>query len=110
MNLFKRKPKEQNESAPKGMMGFAYKMALRNAESSLKKAFKEGRIIFKDNGIVDYTFSNGEHYVEPISQIAERVYESISNHLVNQTGDNRASLEAIGVVPKDIENIIEKLK
>jgi hypothetical protein len=91
------------------MIKLGHMVALRNANNSIRKAHKEGRLVFKDVG-VEYTDNQGNVTKGDMVKVAEKIYQNISDYLVRSTGDYRASLEALGVMPKDIEKILVEIK
>lgn len=85
------------------------KLALKQIESSSKKAFEQGRLVFKDDS-VEYTEHSGDKTIGTMTDIACIIHTNVSNNLITNTGDVRASLDGMEISIADVEKILEKIK
>ena len=91
-------------------MKFARGQFMKQAEKTISKAHKEGRIAFREDDKVEYTSKGGEKSVGSLDDIAQRLLDVMASYLMDKAGDLRANPASIGVTVEDIKGILVEIR
>jgi hypothetical protein len=83
----------------------ARNLALGQAKSSIDKAYKDGRLIFRENGLVEYTDKKNITTLRPLDDIASLIWDRLEASF-----QGKASLSMVDITPENIKTIIQEIK
>jgi hypothetical protein len=87
----------------------AQKKALSMAEDAITKAYDAGRIVFKDNDYIEYTDKDKKESMN-IDECAAYFWSKLNDEIAGRLSLARASLALLNIEPKDIKDIILRLR
>jgi hypothetical protein len=88
----------------------AHSLALKRVKQAVYKSYREGRLKFQDDGMVEYTNKKGRSQVYTIDVLASLTWNILSKEVISITGTPMGALSSVGIFPSDIENILVELK
>jgi hypothetical protein len=88
----------------------AKRLILMRARQAVEHIYKGGRLVFKDNGQVEYTDKSGQKHTSDLDGVAQILLDTMAKQLTSGVGDVLATPEAVGIDITDIRKILEGLQ
>lgn len=88
----------------------ARKKALSMAKDGIKKLYQENRLVYKENGMMEYTDKSGQKQTQTVDGMGGVIWLKMNNELMQRIGKVEASFVGLNITPEDIKSIIVEVK
>lgn len=88
----------------------AHRIVLWRVRGAINKSYKQGRLVFLEDGMVKYTTKDGKSQVLSLDNASSLAWDILSREMAQVSGSSMASLSSAGILPNDIKSILMELK
>ncbi len=93
-----------------GLADIARSQLLSKVKGAIEKSYKQGRIIFKEDGNVEYVGKDKSRQTLSIDALASLAWEKLNNEFMSVSGSAMMSFGTLGIAPDDMKQILIELK